>query len=158
MADTLEQTLRAEGARRRGAQTILGVDGERMVRERCVVILTGAGYNVLSAEDGNAALEICRDAMCPIDLALLDFEMPNMTGSELLNRLASAQLAVRFIIMSGYWENACVNLGVANQRRYSFLRKPFTPSALLHAVSRELEACIDGKPASAEKRNHRRVA
>ena len=117
-------------------QTILVVDDDTVIRKLCTAVLKGAGYKVFSAEDGLQAIEICLAGRSPVDLALLDIKMPKMTGRRLLDCLASSRTATRFILMSGYGEDAFANAG--SNRSCSFLRKPFTPSALVETVRREL--------------------
>src|SRR5437867_9786559 len=140
MADTYS---RAESVCLHESETMLVVDDDRLVLSFCTSVLKRAGYNVLSAEDGYTALEMCKAARSPIHLALLDFQMPKMSGHELLDCLASCKLALRFILMSGYAENELAHPALRKKWIYSFLRKPFTPSALLEAVKRELDAHTD---------------
>ena len=126
------------------AQTILVVDDESVVRNLCIVVLTNAGYKVISAEDGYLALQMCKAASGPVSLALLDVRMPRMSGPELivelLDCLVPENLDIRFILMSGYADPDMGDPAHRNHRRYSFLRKPFTASVLLNAVRRELDA------------------
>jgi DNA-binding NtrC family response regulator len=128
-----------------GVTTILVVDDESCVRNFCTSVLTSAGYEVLSAEDGFAALSICRAARSPVHLALLDVRMPKMNGPELLVKLLDClvplNLAIRFILMSGQADPKAPDPANRNQRSYPFLRKPFTSSALLEAVRHELDVC-----------------
>jgi len=125
----------------RGTETILVVDDEEAVRGLCTAVLTGAGYNVISAEDGYLALQMCKSG--PVHLALLDVRMPRMSGPELivelLDCLVPQNLDIRFILMSGYADPDMGDPPHRTHRRYSFLQKPFTPAALLDAVRRELD-------------------
>jgi DNA-binding NtrC family response regulator len=119
------------------------VDDETVVRNLCTTVLTGAGYKVLAAEDGFRALIMCKAAQSPIHLALVDVRMPKMSGPELIDLLdcvVPLNLAIRFILMSGYADPGMLNQANGSQRRCSFLAKPFTASALLEAVRRELDA------------------
>lgn len=58
--------------------TVLVVEDENMLNEAYQVILTTAGYNVLSAYDGKAALELLEEH--PVDVILLDLRMPVLDG------------------------------------------------------------------------------
>jgi two-component system cell cycle sensor histidine kinase/response regulator CckA len=127
----------------RGSETILVVDDERNLRGLCAKILARSGYNVLSAGDGLQALQMARAQQGPIHLALLDVQMPKMSGPELLVELLDCRvprsLDIRFMFMSGYaGPNVLDHLDGA-QKRCSFLPKPFTPLVLLQAVRRELD-------------------
>ena len=136
MAETTMPLSRRQSAGVHKLQTILVVDDDTVIRKLCTAVLKGAGYKVFSAEDGLQAIEICLAGRGPVDLALLDIKMPKMTGLRLLDCLASSRTATRFILMSGYDEDAFANAG--SNRSCSFLRKPFTPHALVEAVRREL--------------------
>ena len=61
---------------------ILVVDDEKIIREGCNRVLTGKGYDVITAENGQAALDILANE--PLDIILLDLKMPVMGGEELL--------------------------------------------------------------------------
>ena len=61
--------------------TILVADDNELNRELLSVILTSEGYNVISAEDGQIALQAMKNGS--VDLVLLDVVMPGMSGFEL---------------------------------------------------------------------------
>jgi CheY-like chemotaxis protein len=67
------------------AQRILVADDKASSRELVRTILENLGYEVQEAEDGITALEAIRNS--PPDLVLLDFQMPGLTGYEVLTRL-----------------------------------------------------------------------
>jgi two-component system chemotaxis sensor kinase CheA len=69
----------------RQASTILVVDDALTVRELQRAILERAGYTVLTAADGVAALAIAEST--PVDLVLTDVQMPRMDGLELTRTL-----------------------------------------------------------------------
>ena len=59
-------------------KTILVVEDAPVSRELLAHTLTQKGYQVLTAQDGGVALEICQKTVP--DLILLDIEMPNVNG------------------------------------------------------------------------------
>jgi len=59
---------------------ILVVEDDESIRDLVDLILSGAGYEVVTASDGEAALEVV--GMAPPDLVLLDMRMPVMDGWE----------------------------------------------------------------------------
>ena len=63
--------------------------------------------------------------------------MPQMSGPELANRLASLRLEMKVLFMSGYTDNAVVLHGVLAGT--PFLQKPFTPAGLTSRVREVLE-------------------
>jgi CheY-like chemotaxis protein len=86
-------------AERRG--TILLVDDDGDVREYMTAALGRAGYAVIEAADGVAALERLRDGT-PIDLLLTDIRMPGIGGIELARRAAELRPGLKMLFVSGY--------------------------------------------------------
>lgn len=70
-------------------RSVLVVEDDRFLRRACEVSLRQRGFTVLTATDGEAALELIR-AEIP-GLVLLDLLMPRMSGLELLRRLRSEE-------------------------------------------------------------------
>src|SRR5271166_4384133 len=74
--------------------TILISDDDEIIRQLLSEILSGEGYNVLCAEDGDEALEAIHGNS--VDLVLLDVMMPGKTGFEVCRAIKSQQ-ETRFI-------------------------------------------------------------
>lgn len=85
-----------------GKGTILLVDDELAIRETVSEFFTRSGFNVLSAENGEKALEVFANRKQHIDLILLDLNMPGMGGSKCLNELRKMDPSVKVLITSGY--------------------------------------------------------
>ena len=68
-----------------GPYKVLVVDDEYASLEVLALLLTGEGFQVLTAADGEEAWE--RLAEGPIDLLITDYKMPRMDGSELCERM-----------------------------------------------------------------------
>ena len=64
---------------------ILVVDDEKVIRDGCHRVLTGRGYHVLAAENGQEAMVLLEKES--IDLILLDLNMPRMNGTEFLKTI-----------------------------------------------------------------------
>jgi DNA-binding response OmpR family regulator len=79
---------------------ILIAEDGKVIRKENERALTKAGYEVLGAEDGEAALRIAQEQMP--DLILLDLLLPKITGTEVLQRLrANARTAgIPVVILS----------------------------------------------------------
>src|SRR6185503_4431700 len=97
----LSPVLDKSPARSRG-ETLLIVEDEEALRDVAGRILGGAGYRVLAASCGPAALELAAAHDGPIDLLLSDVVMPGMLGKELAERLTGVRPATRVLYMSGY--------------------------------------------------------
>ena len=117
--------------------TILVVDDQEMVVKLCARILDQAGFSVLSACDGDAALDICRESRESIAVALLDVVMPKMQGPELASRIIELHPEVSPVFMSGY-EGYRVERYLPFSFKW-FLRKPFKPEDLLDIIQKPLE-------------------
>ncbi len=81
--------------------TILVVDDEEMIVNLLKTILEARGYHVLTALDGNDALEIYREKG-PVDLVILDLSMPRLSGKEILKQLMKMDPSAKVIISTGY--------------------------------------------------------
>ena len=113
--------------------TVLLVDDEATVRRVAEKILTGSGYRVVAASDGEEGVAVFRAAPARFDVVLLDLTMPRVDGEEALRRLQAIRPDVRVLIMSGFSEqdtaSRFVGRGVAG-----FLAKPFNAEMLLTKV------------------------
>jgi two-component system, cell cycle sensor histidine kinase and response regulator CckA len=119
-----------------GHATVLLVEDEPAVRKLAVTVLQRAGYRVLEAEHGPAALEVWRSNPDKIDLLLSDMVMPGgMTGLNLAGQLRALQPGLRVLLTSGYSEELLGH----SMDAHAFIGKPYTPSALLKAVRN----CLD---------------
>jgi PAS domain S-box-containing protein len=109
--------------------TVLLVDDEDRVRDAARRMLSGAGYTVLEAFDGDEALRVAERHPGPIELLVTDVVMPRMTGTELVEKLLLARPGISVLYMSGYpAEN---DLGEAlSADGLEYLQKPFTAEEL----------------------------
>ena len=116
--------------------TILLVDDEQSVRSIVVKILRRAKYNVLEAENGEAALRISETHPDRIDLLISDMYMPGLRGPEVALALAPMRPGLRVLFMSGYADQdsrAGVPAGA------NFLNKPFSGKELAAKVEEVLK-------------------
>lgn len=122
-------------------ETILLVDDEQSVRSIVVKILRRARYNVIEAEDGEAALRVAAAYPGTIDLVVTDMYMPGLRGPEVVQRLAPTRPGLRALFMSGYADQDA-RTGVPAGA--NFLSKPFSGQELAAAV----EAVLKGPTVS----------
>src|SRR5205085_7158517 len=73
--------------RERGTETILLVEDEEAVRRLLLDILESEGYKVLTAANGQEALDVCAQYEEPIHLLMTDVVMPGLSGRQLVARL-----------------------------------------------------------------------
>ena len=120
-----------------GRKTILVVDDEEMVRELCVEWLEILGYETLTADDGAEAVRLFRERMTEIDLVLLDFVMPRMTGAEVFNELTRIRPDVKVILGSGYTVDVVLQ-SFPEQRPSVIFQKPYNMEVLKVELDRLL--------------------
>ncbi len=124
-------------------ETILLVEDAERVRAVVREILEMSGYAVLEAHHGAEALELSNRHAGPIHLLVTDVVMPQMSGRELAQRLATLRPDLKVLYMSGYTDDAIVRHGVLASG-IAFLSKPFTPDALALKVRELLDGVGSG--------------
>jgi signal transduction histidine kinase/CheY-like chemotaxis protein len=122
-----------------GAETILLVEDETVVRDLVRQVLQATGYVVLEAANGEQALQLSTAHQSPIQLLLADVVLPGLSGPEVAEQLASTRPEIQVIYMSGYAQNTIKRYRIP-QGQHLFLQKPFTPATLLANVREVLDA------------------
>ncbi len=121
-----------------GTETVLLVDDEDMVRDLGERILRESGYAVLTAANGNEAVDLYLARKDEIALVILDLIMPTMGGKECLRALLEIDPQAKILIASGYTadesEQDLVGLGAKG-----FVGKPFRFRELLKGVRSVLD-------------------
>ena len=115
---------------------ILVVDDEKVIRDGCSRVLSGKGYDVITAENGQAALDIL--AKEPLDIILLDLKMPVMSGEEVLEITGEKYPDIPVIIITGH---GTVDTAVECMKKgaYDFITKPFQIDQFLLIITRAAE-------------------
>src|SRR5438094_3976164 len=108
------------------------VDDEPMVGDVVQAILKMGGYESVLFQDPNAAFKANSEANPKPTLLLTDFQMPQMTGRELIQHCKKAHPLLNTILYSGNVQEDTVALYPARPDR--FLRKPFTPKTLIDLI------------------------
>jgi DNA-binding response OmpR family regulator len=117
---------------------ILVADDDADVRELVVFRLERAGYDVVTAADGQQAVEVALER--PPDLCVIDVMMPKLDGYEVTERLrASGALAeVPIVLLTASVQEAAVNRGF-EVGADDYIKKPFAPHELLERVAAALD-------------------
>ena len=122
-----------------GSGTILLVEDEELLRSLVTRIFTRAGFTVLSAPDGEQALEMAAQHTGPLDLLLTDVVLPGINGRLVADGVQALRPETLVLFMSGYTEDAIVHDGVLGGE-IDFLEKPFSRQELLAKVMAMLGA------------------
>jgi nitrogen-specific signal transduction histidine kinase len=124
----------AEAKADTGARTVLVIDDEEMILRLTRRLLEGLGHTVLTAPSGAEAVEIASSRPGPIDIALLDLNLPGVDSAALYQSLMDARPQMKVIICSGELGSSAEPLLRAGAA--SFLSKPFRLDALEREVGR----------------------
>jgi signal transduction histidine kinase/CheY-like chemotaxis protein len=123
---------------------ILLVDDDNGVREVTAELLRDLGYEVLEAGSGGAALDLLQREP-RIDLMLIDFAMPGMTGADVARSVHSTKPALPTLFITGYADHRALQ-GISESH---IIGKPFHPDELAHKVRAALAETGAGSPAPA---------
>ncbi|MEJ7846487.1 MAG: sigma-54 dependent transcriptional regulator [Pyrinomonadaceae bacterium] len=112
-------------------QSVLVVEDEELMRTILRRLLEDSGYNVLTADSSETALEIFPGN--DIAVTLTDIKMAGMDGLQLLDRIKAVDAEALVIIMTAY---SSVDSAVAALRKgaYDYVTKPFVNEDLLQTV------------------------
>ena len=122
-----------------GHETVLVVDDNPQVRDLVCVMLRRVGYTVLSAVDGETALELLDERGQEVDLALLDVVMHGMGGPEVYARTTERFPHLKYLFASGYSREGMDSDRVLDGG-LALIQKPFEAPELMARV----RAVLDG--------------
>jgi CheY-like chemotaxis protein len=124
------------------AITILIADDHADNRELLQLLLSGAGYDVCEAKDGNECLALARDQ--PPDLIVMDLSMPGLDGWEVFRELKKDQ-RTRTIPCMAVTAHAEPDRHQTLETGFSaYVSKPFSGDVLLKTIATVLAKCQAG--------------
>ncbi len=136
-----------------GKKYILVADDEKEIREVLTLLLSGEGYCVTCAEDGQSALEMASEE---VDLYILDVNMPRLTGF-----MAGAEIRKKFdtpiIFLTAYSGESDKVMGFSVGAD-DYIVKPFSNMELLMRVKAILRRNIGGSHKESTKPASNRIA
>jgi DNA-binding NtrC family response regulator len=117
-------------------QRILVIDDEPSIRELLKDFFTGRGFEVVTSQDGEAALNLLKENK--FDLLLLDLMMPGMNGMDVLREIVSENLTIPSIMITAY---ASVSTAVEAMKlgAFDYITKPFVLEDVYLTVRRALD-------------------
>jgi CheY-like chemotaxis protein len=122
-----------------GAETVLVVEDDEALRKLIADLLGSAGYTVLQAANGDAALQLIAKYDQQIDLVLTDMLMPAMSGIELSGRLRNVRPDLKVLLMSGYAGDLIARYRLTDGE-IMLIEKPFTRHVLLSKIRAVLQS------------------
>ncbi len=115
---------------------IIVIDDEKAIRDGCHRVLTGKGYEVITAENGQIALDILAKEL--IDIILLDLKMPIIGGEKVLEIAREKYPDIPVIIITGHGTVDTAVICMKNGA-YDFITKPFQIDQFLLTITRAAE-------------------
>ena len=115
---------------------VLFVDDEKMVLEVGSLMLQKLGYSVLTASNGDEAIEIIKNKK--IALVILDMRMPDMNGFDIYSKLKNINPNVKILLASGYVGDYSEE-DIFNSGFDGFVQKPFNLKQLSEKIEYSLE-------------------
>jgi DNA-binding response OmpR family regulator len=112
---------------------VLLVDDEDVVRGMVARMLTGHGFHVLTASDGDVALEMLE--RCEVDVVVSDVSMRRLSGVDLVRTIASRWPHLRKLLVTG-----CVDALPDVPAGVPVVNKPFLPHELALRIRELLRA------------------
>lgn len=135
--ETINVAADSPARKQRGA--VLIADDEETIRHLCRVVLESAGFEVLEANDGRAAIECFEREKHRIRFAIIDIMMPEKDGAQVLREMREQSAQFPVLLTSGYAERE-IERSVREKGPIRFLPKPFVRHQLLDAIRRMVSA------------------
>ena len=117
----------------KGEETVLLAEDDPAIRTFMKRVMTGAGYKIIEACNGEEAISLAHDYEKPIHLVLSDVVMPHKGGRELVETVLRVRPASKVLYVSGYTDDEVLRHGVLRDK-VNFLQKPFSANTLLSRV------------------------
>jgi len=112
-------------------ERILVVDDDRGMQDMLDIMLSRAGYQVATADDGAAALEIIRKRK--FDLVITDLKMPRVDGIDLLRGVKDTAPETAVILLTAFASGETA-LAAMREGAYDYVEKNFNVDDLLTIV------------------------
>ena len=122
------------------AGMVLVVDDEPAIRSVAHRVLTTAGYQVVTAANGDEAVRLLRDPELKVDMVLTDIVMPGMSGAAFAAQARAMRPGLPMLFMSGYEQQDVVGAASGIDSFEQIISKPFSRPALLAKVTQMLAA------------------
>jgi CheY-like chemotaxis protein len=122
-----------------GRETILLVDDEKSIMDVVGEMIKGLGYRLMTAENGENAVDVYRANPGRIDLVIMDMIMPGLGGGAAIDAIRAENPDARIILCSGYSLNGEAQDILKRGGVISFMQKPFE----LADLSQKIRGVLD---------------
>ena len=137
-ASVPREKVEEAGPVRGGSETILVAEDHEGLGQLAVETLTGLGYRVMLATDGETAAQNFHANRARIDLVVLDVMLPKLSGPEVYARMRKDKSDLAVIFATGYSPDIA-QLQKAQQEGLPVLQKPYSP----HDLARKVRETLD---------------
>ena len=134
-----DQEEKPEPASDESRGIVLVVDDEEMVRALAATALRRHGFEVITAEDGQHAIDVFEQRREEIDAVLLDMNMPHLSGEQVLSVLRDLRPDVPILLSSGYSQTTAARRFEQGDKAV-FIKKPYRPTDLAQAVRQLIQS------------------
>lgn len=117
--------------------TVMVVDDEESIRDVASIMLQDMGFDTITANNGEEAVELYRAQQHTIVAVLLDMTMPKMDGKACLAELLCINPDIRVVLSSGYTREDTDDQFPSGLLA-SFIQKPYTPESLQQVMRQSL--------------------
>jgi signal transduction histidine kinase len=134
-----EQAAEPSGPLPTGAETVLVVEDDELVRGLIDEVLAPLGYRVLITASGDDALKTSDSFPGPVDLLLTDVVMPGMNGRQLAEVMRTRRPGIKVLFMTGYTQDALSTQGIL-EPGVALIHKPLRPGTLARQIRQVLDS------------------
>jgi PAS domain S-box-containing protein len=121
-----------------GGETVLLAEDETEVRVFTKHLLEEYGYKVMTAADGQDAIDQFKVYKNEIQLVLLDVIMPNKSGKEVYDEIKQITPDIKVLFMSGYPADIIQKHDIT-EKGFAYIEKPASPTKLLRKIREVLD-------------------
>lgn len=115
--------------------TILVIEDESAALSVLTKVLSSRGFKILTASDGESAVEIFGQYLEEVDIVLLDMGLPKMSGKDVLIRIKAIKPSVKIVIASGYFESD-LQADIPQDDVAAYIQKPYMIDNVIDVLRR----------------------
>lgn len=120
-------------------KSILLIDDDPVVRSLVSGILRKNGYNVFVAKDGREGIDLAREKQP--DLVVTDYQMPGISGMEVLNSIKQMNPSLPIIMLTAHGD-ASLTIKSIQEGAFDFIEKPINSKELLATIKNGLSGSV----------------